>query len=290
MKLRLNNHSVEITHPEKVLFPKSGITKQEIVDYYLTIAPHMLPYMKNRPLTMLRFPNGINHEGFFQKDASDFFPSWITRCPVKKKDGGITHYVVCDNQATLIYLANLACLTPHLWLSTVNNLTRPDRMIFDLDPSTKDFSLVVEVALRIKKILEHLKLHSFVTTTGSRGLHVVVPIKETLPYNKVRAFAAHIGHILINDDPKNITMDIRKEKRDKKVFIDTLRNGFGATAVAPYAVRAHEDAPVATPLYWEELSNKKLRSTTYTIKNVFDKLKRDGNPWKNFSSSQASLN
>ena len=278
-----------ISNPDKILFPKSKITKQDLINYYQEIAPHMLPFMHNRPLTMHRFPNGINHEGFFQKDASTFFPDWIKTISVPKKEGGVTHYVVCQDEKTLIYLANLACITPHMWLSTIDHLHYPDRMIFDLDPSTNNFALTAKIAVAIKKILEEVKLTPYLMTTGSRGLHVVVHLNASVKYNVVKKCAQQVAQLVVHEYPKEATIDIRKNKRGKKLFIDTLRNNYTATSVCPYAVRAHEYAPVATPLYWEELSNKKLRSNTFTIKTVLQKIKSDGNPWKNFFSHVDSL-
>src|SRR5262249_37058792 len=156
--------------------------------YYNKIAIHMLPYVKDRPLMMHRFPDGIYGESFYQKDASAYFPSWIKQALVPK-EGGYNNYVVCQNRATLVYLANQACITPHVWLSRIDKLHHPDKLVFDLDPSGTDFSVVCHIALALKKILEHKKLHPFVMTTGSHGLHVVVPLDRTTIFEKVKSFA-----------------------------------------------------------------------------------------------------
>lgn len=272
---------VTITNPDKILFPRDNITKGELINYYQEIAPIMVPYMKDRPLTMQRFPEGIDHEGFFQKDASDYFPRWIKRKKIKKQDGGSTDYVVCNTTNTLVYLANQACITPHLWLSKINSLHKPDRMIFDLDPAgPKDFKLVKEIALILKKILEAHKFEPMVMTTGSRGLHVVSLLNGKTDYDTVRAFAREIAAAVAQTDPKHITIETRKDKRGTRLLIDYLRNGFGATAVAPYAVRPKDGAPIATPLLWEELDDKKLTSQTYTIKNIFKRINKVGDIWK----------
>jgi bifunctional non-homologous end joining protein LigD len=281
--------NVEISNPDKILFPKSGITKHNIITYYQNIADHLLPFMHNRPLTMHRFPNGIDHEGFYQKNAPDFFPSWIKTIPIAKKNGEITHYIVCENIETLTCLANSACITPHLWLSTIDKLQQPDRLIFDLDPSSNDFDLVKNIAHNLKKLLEELGLTPYLMATGSRGLHVIVHINQRDNFDTVREFAHKCSYILEHDSPQHVTLDIRKDKRGKKVFIDTLRNSFGATAVAPYAVRAREHAPVATPLYWEELADRTLRSDMFTITTIFDKITYDGNPWKTFHGTKNQL-
>jgi bifunctional non-homologous end joining protein LigD len=279
-------YCVAITSPDRVLFPASKITKADLIDYYEAIAPVMLPYMKDRLLTMQRFPEGIQGESFYQKDVPDYFPSFIKRVVVPKQEGGVVHYMVCDKQATLVYLANSACITPHLFLSKVDKLHYPDQMIFDLDPSQgHDFEAIKKVALLLKQLLEDDGLVPFVKTTGSRGLHVQVPLRRSAHFDQVRAYAYTIAEKIVTEYPKQTTLETRKTARGKKIFIDVLRNSFGATAVSPYAVRAHEHAPVATPLEWHELGEKKLLSTTYTINNIFKRLQEMGDPWHGISKS-----
>ncbi len=287
----VGGHSVELSHLDKILFPKDGITKQDVVAYYAKIATTMMPYIKNRPISMLRYPNGIDHEGFYQKNAGEYFPDWITLKPIKAEAGKIVHYVIIDKEATLIYLANQLCLTPHIWLSKVDKLDYPDRMIFDLDPSGKtfDFSLIQKTAFAFKELLEHLGLVPYIMTTGSRGMHVVVPLKRTENFDTVRAFAYEIAAFIEKHDPKNLTLEIRKNKRGKKIFLDYLRNSYTATSVAPYAIRAKNGAPVATPIDWKEVEDPKLVSTRYTIFTVFDRLKKKGDPWKDISKNARSL-
>ncbi len=277
-KFCFGKYCVTITNPDKLLFP-DGITKGDLIEYYATVAPLMIPYLKERALMMHRFPDGILGESFYQKDASAYFPRWIKQVLIPK-EGGYNNYVVCQNKATLVYLANQACITPHVWLSRIDNLHYPDKMIFDLDPSSHDFQLVCHIALRLKELLESFKLHPYVMTTGSHGIHVTVPLDSTCTFEEVKAFALRCAHALLEKEPEHVTVEIRKDKRHGRVFIDTLRNQYGSTAVAPYAVRAHPGAPVATPLYWDELTNKKLSSQTYTIKNIAPRLVQD--PWKSF--------
>src|SRR5438445_1237322 len=269
MSIKSGRHTIDITNSDKILFGKSGITKADLINYYQEIAPIMLTYCKNRPVTMQRFPDGIKKEGFFQKDASDYFPDWITRMAIPKQTGEDVHYVVIDKPATLIYLANQGCITPHLWLSRTDNLEKPDRMIFDLDPADKlSFADVQQVAKQLKKILDDCTLPTFCMLTGSRGAHIVVPLKRIHTFDEVRAFAYDVATLLAQQFPKSITVTMQKDKRGKRVFIDWLRNGFGATAVAPYAVRAHEGASVAMPVTWKELLSSRMSSQKYTINNV----------------------
>jgi bifunctional non-homologous end joining protein LigD len=288
-KIKAENHLIEITNEDRVLFPQSGITKGDLIKYYEKIAPTMLFYMKDRLISMQRFPNGIDQEGFYQKDASEYFPKWIKRVAVNKQDGGRVNYVVCNNAATLIYLANQACITNHIWLSRIDKLKIPDRMIFDLDPSDCSFTQIRNAALIVKKHLEDLDLCAFAMTTGSRGIHVVVPLKRKYSFDIVRQFAKNIAVMLVDKYPEKFTIEMHKQKRGKRIFIDFLRNAFGQTGVAPYSVRARENAPVATPLFWQEVSNPKLTPTKYTIKNIFKRLDEVGDPWEKIDKHACSI-
>lgn len=286
--IKVGNHTVTLSNEDKILFPKSKITKGDLIDYYDFVASSMLSHVKNRLLSMHRFPSGIQSEGFFQKDAAEYFPSWIKRKAIKKKEDGTVKYVVCNNAATLVYLANLGCITMHIGLDKIDKLEMPDRMIFDIDPSKNDFARVKKCAQQLKQLLEHLKLPVFVMTTGSRGLHVVVPLKRVHTFDYVKKFAQQCARLLIAEHPKQMTMEIRKDKRRGKIFIDTLRNAFGQTAVAPYSVRAKEGAPIATPINWNELGRLKI-SQHYTIKNIVRRLNTKGDVWKTIDKHACSL-
>ena len=289
-RLKLGSVSVDITNEQKILFPGQKYSKADVIAYYKFIAPYMLPHMKNRPLTMQRFPEGITGQGFYHKNAPDYFPDWIKRIAVPKIDGSLVHYVICNNTATLIYLANAGCLVPHLWLSTTQHLDYPDVLIFDLDPSrNNDFKTVIHGAKQLKKLLETIGLVPFVKSTGSRGLHVTVPIKPTVPYELVGHFARAIADYLVQKHPDKFTTELAKKKRGGKVFIDWLRNGFGATAVAPYAIRAKPEAPIAVPLAWSELDNPQLTPTYYTFANITQRIKKMGDIWQDMQSCAGSL-
>lgn len=287
MKKTYGRYTVTITHPEKVLLP-STITKGDIIEYYDKIADRMVPYLKNRPLMMHRFPDGLSGESFYQKDASDYFPAWIKRAQVPK-EGGFNDFVVCQNRATLVYLANQACITPHIWLSRIDTLHYPDRLIFDLDPSGEDFTPIKTLALSLKSILDSLGLIAFVMTTGSRGVHIIIPLNRAAEFKEVRSFALQCAHILLKEHPELATLEIRKEKRGDKVFIDTLRNQYAATAVAPYAIRAIPGAPIATPLHWHELEDAKLGPQTFNVGNVFKRLESIDDPWEELLKAKQSL-
>jgi bifunctional non-homologous end joining protein LigD len=285
---RFGSRVVKLTKPDKVLFPDDGIRKQDIVDYYERIADVMLPHIENRPLMLQRFPNGIDENGFYQKNISSFFPDWIKSTSVKKADGRVTH-VLCNDVSTLVYLANLACITPHIWLSRTPQLKYPDLLIFDLDPPGDDFGSVRRTALALRKMLEDLGLEAFPMTTGSRGLHVSVPLNREADFDQVRTFARNIAEFLASRHPDQITTAPRKDKRQGRLFIDVMRNAYAQTAVAPYALRAKPGAPVAAPLDWDELSDKRLHSQRYNLKNIIRRIERQGDPWKSIWRHPQSL-
>lgn len=276
--VRAGARQIEISNADKVLFPDDGITKGDLVTYYRQIAATMLPYVKGRPVMMQRFPDGIGRPGFYQKDTGKELPSWIHRVRVKKVGGQVTH-IVCDDAASLVYLANQACITPHVWLSRADRLDLPDQIIFDLDPSRDDFSIVRAAARDLRSILSEIGLPAFVKTTGSRGLHVVIPLVRRANFGDARAFARGVAELLVRKDPERMTIEARKDKRKGRLLIDVMRNGYAQTAVAAYAVRAKPGAPVSTPVTWEELGSSSLTPQRYTLRNVFRLLERRPDPW-----------
>lgn len=285
--IEVGGREIAISHPDKVLFPDDGLTKCELAEYYARIAPTALRHYKNRALSMHRYPDGIGDEGFFQKKIGDHFPDWINRATLPKKDGEVT-YVVADNDATLVYLAQQDCITPHLSLSRIDRPHHPDRMIFDLDPSDDDFRKVCRTAMCLKKMLDRLELNAFVQTTGSRGLHIVVPLDRHADFEAVRGFTHALCERVAAEDPELMTTEQRKAKRGKRVFLDDLRNAYGQTAVAPYAVRARPGAPLATPIRWEELDGH-LDPRRYHIGNIFRRLARIEDPWRDIAKHASRL-
>jgi len=283
--MNTNGQSIQLRHSNKILFPNSGITKDDLMVYYEKIAENMLPYLKNRPLTMQRFPKGIADEGFFQKNASQYFPDWIKTEEVRKV-GGWVNQVICDTKETLLYLVSQYVVTFHTSLSTINRIEYPDKLIFDLDPLQENFGLAIEGAKALRNLLEN-KLHfdTFLMTTGSKGLHVVVPLKQKEDFSEIHAFAKAVSNYIANENPDKFTTAIRKDKREGRLYIDFLRNSYGQTSVAPYSVRAIEKAPVATPLYWSELEDEKLNAQLWNIQNIFKRLEQIEDPWKNFEAS-----
>jgi bifunctional non-homologous end joining protein LigD len=286
--VRVGRQDIEITRPEKVLFPEDGITKGELIEYYARIAPRMLPHLRDRPLTLERYPNGIKTKRFFQKEVSSYFPQWIRRTTVEKVGGTVTH-VVCNDTATLVYIANQACITPHIFLSRCDKVDIPDQLVIDLDPQGDDFDLVKSTAAAFKQLLDELTLPAFLKTTGSRGLHVVVPLQRREGYEAVRTFARELAGIVTGQAPKERTMEPLKANRGERVFIDTNRNGYAQLVAPAFAVRARKGAPISFPIDWSELRKKTLRPNGVTIRNAFERLENTKDPWADFWSSGVSL-
>jgi bifunctional non-homologous end joining protein LigD len=287
-EIAIGSRTIETSSESRILFPRDGITKGDIIEYYRQIAPAMVPHLKGRRLTMQRYPRGIDGEAFFQKEISDYFPAWVHRVTVPKKGGTVTH-AVCDNAATLVYLANQGCLTPHVGLARVPRLNEPDQMIFDLDPAEDDFEEVRSVAFSMRELLDEVGLTSFLKTTGSRGLHLVVPLNRKLEFDAVRTIARQIAEVLVRRMPKKVTLEQLKADRKGRLFLDTNRNGTAQTAVPAYAVRARDGAPVSMPISWEELENKKLNARSFTIRNAVGRVSEDRNPWANMAKSARPL-
>jgi bifunctional non-homologous end joining protein LigD len=271
--------TVEISNADKVLFPDAGITKKELADYYARIAETALPYYRDRPVTLQRFPDGITEDGFYQKNAPDYFPDWIPRVELAKEDGTVTH-VLANEPAALVYLADQGCITPHLALARADTPGRPDRMIFDLDPSDGDFAKVQKVASAVRDALDARDLPSFVATTGSRGLHIVLPLDASIEVDALRPFARELAAEVADAHPELATVEQRKSKRGDRVLVDTFRTAYGQTAVAPYAVRARSHAPIATPLRWDEAFSSDMTPDRYTIASIFRRLAQIEDPWR----------
>lgn len=286
--IQADGREVAVSHPDKVLFPDDGITKFELADYYRKVAEVALRHYRDRALSMHRYPDGIDGEDFFQKNIPDYFPDWIERATLPKKDGEVTH-VAANSAATLVYLANQACITPHLALSRIDRPEHPDRLIFDLDPSDDDFDKVRHTARRLREFLDDLGLTSFVQTTGSRGLHIVVPLDREANFDEVREFSHRVCRNLAERHPEMMTVEQRKAKRGNRVFLDDLRNAYGQTSVAPYAVRARPGAPIATPLEWNEVGESALTPRKYRIGNIFRRLGQREDPWADIARHAQGL-
>jgi bifunctional non-homologous end joining protein LigD len=257
--------SVPLTHAGKILFPDDGLTKEDLARYYADVADMMLPWLRDRPITMVRYPDGLDGQRFFQKNAPSYFPDWIRRVEVGK-EGGVVEHAICDKPATLVYLANQACIEIHAFLSRAGKVEMPDQLVFDFDPpDDKHFPDVRRAALWARELLEgELGLTSFVRTSGGRGLHV---------------------HVTLN----RRAVEQRKDKRANRIYADVMRNAYAQTVVANYGVRGRPGAPVATPLGWHEVDDPGLEPGQFTMATVRARLASTDDPWSDFTSSRHGL-
>ncbi|MFI7411949.1 non-homologous end-joining DNA ligase [Streptomyces sp. NPDC049627] len=279
-KVRAGRRTVEVKRVDKVLFPGGAgakeYTKGDLVDYYRSVAAFMLPHLRGRPLMLERHPDGLDGPRFMQKNTPEHYPEWITRFEVPKEDGTVCH-TVCDDTATLVFLADQACLTVHRWLSRTDGIDRPDRMVFDLDPAEDSFAQVRAAAGLLGELLDELDLPSAPMTTGSRGLHIVVPLNGQHDFDEVREFAKDVAGMLEAAHPDRLTTAARKKDRGDRLYLDVQRNAYAQTAVAPYTVRARPGAPVATPLTWADLDDQELDARRWSIADAVEQARTD--PW-----------
>jgi bifunctional non-homologous end joining protein LigD len=284
--VRAGRRTLSVTHADRILFPDVDITKGEVIDYYRRIAPIMLPYLRDRPLMLERRPEGLPGPVFYQKQVSSHFPPWIHRTTVPKEGGRVTH-VVCDDAATLVYLANQGCLTPHAWLSRADGPDRPDRMILDLDPSSDDIGKLRSVARLARDVFREAGLQPYLMSTGSRGFHVVVPLRRADAFDSVREVARGLALALERRDPDMLTTASRKAGRGDRIYLDVFRNAYAQTAVPPYAIRGRPRAPIAVPLDWDELDD--ATPDAWTLRTIFERLERTGDPWRGFARHARTL-
>lgn len=277
-----------ITHPEKILFPDSGITKGELAAYYEAIAPVMLPHLCGRPITMERYHRGIGEKGFIQKDVSKGFPEWLQRVEVDKKDGTVHHPLACDTRS-LLWLANQNSITPHVWTARVPDLFHPDICVFDLDPSVDQPKVLRAAVLAVRDILKELGLESWVKTSGSKGFHIAVPLDRKSHVGEVAGFAHRVGAMLVERDPKHLTQEFSKADRGNRILVDTGRNAHSATFAAVYAVRAKPEAPISAPCRWEEIENGSVSPTTFTLRTMAARIDEVGDLWQGLLKKHQSL-
>jgi bifunctional non-homologous end joining protein LigD len=277
-----------ITHPEKVLFPDDGITKGDLAAYYEAVASVMLPHLKGRPVTMERYPAGIDKKGFWQKDVSKGFPAWLKRVEVPKKDGVVHHPIVNDTRS-LLWVTNQNTITQHVWGSRIPDLDFPDICVFDLDPSKNDPDAVRAAAIGLRDLLEELSLPSWIKTSGSKGFHIVVPLDGETPIDEVARFANHVGALFVKRAPEHLTQEFSKADRQGRIYVDTGRNGYSATFAAAYTVRAKRGAPVSAPCTWKEIEQGKVSPITFTLRNMPARVAKVGDLWADMRRRARSL-
>jgi bifunctional non-homologous end joining protein LigD len=287
---RVGGVTVPLSHLGKTFFPGDGISKGDLVEYYREVGPRIVPYVRDRPLAMVRYPDGITGRRIVQKNISRNFPDWVSRVEVGKQDGAVCQ-VVGDKPATLVYLANQACIELHVFLSALRDLDRPDQLVFDLDPPGEGhFGEVCRHALGLRELLEdQLGLTAYVKTTGGKGLHVHVPLRPEAGFGAVREFAREAAGLLAARAPDRLTVEQRKERRGQRIYLDIMRNAYAQLAVAPYSVRARPGAPVATPLHWDELCDGRLSPRQFTLRTIPGRLAGPADPWQGMARHRRGL-
>ena len=274
--LEINGNTVNLTSLKKELWPGEGLTKYNLIKYYLDVAPYLLPHLKSRFLVIQRFPNGINGEGFYQKNIPEEAPSWISTAPFQHGEK-TTRYLLAGGPETLAWLGNLACIEIHPWLSPVSNPGQPDFAVFDLDPAPGIFfSSVCEVALKLNDLLQGRGLRAYPKTSGSSGIQVYLPLQPGYSYAQARDFCHAVFRELNHMKPGLTTLERRVAQRGNKIYLDYLQNARGKTLVAPYSTRPHAGAPVSAPLRWRELSNPSLHPSSFNMLNILSRLKDKG--------------
>lgn len=276
-EIRVRGRVITITNPEKAL--DKGLLKADLIRYYESIAGLMLPHVKDRLVSMYRFPDGVGGKQFFQKDTPDYFPDWL-ECKKVRHKGGTTCYTVVKDEAGILYLANQV-IVPHIMVTRQDKLDRPDKMVFDFDPSQADLKNLKSAVKTLRALLEEIGLRPYIMSTGGKGYHVAVPIKRELDNEGVRDFALKIATALARQDG-SLTTELRKEKRKGRIFLDVNRISSMQTSVAPYAVRSKPGLTVAAPFHWDELPN--IDPDTYSVKNY-----PKDDAWEDFFKSAASL-
>jgi bifunctional non-homologous end joining protein LigD len=287
--IRSGRHWIEISHPDKALFTHPTLTKRDLAHHYDQVAEAMLPYVRGRPLALQAFPQGIDGPGFYLKSIPAHFPDWIARAQLPKKGGTVTH-AVAENAATLVYLAGQNVITPHIWLSRADEPRRPDRLILDFDPSPGiGFAAVRAAAREAGARLRDGGLVPYAMLTGSRGVHVVCPLRRGPTFGAVHAYARLLAEAMVAEDPEHLTLEWRKADRGARIYVDVNRINYAQHAVAPYGVRAKPGAPVAMPIEWDELSDARLEPDSWTIKNAADRVNTSGDVWKGMSRRARKL-
>jgi bifunctional non-homologous end joining protein LigD len=279
--LKVGKTTLHLTNQNKIYFPDDNITKGDVVNYYNEIADLILPYLKDRPQSMYRFPNGIKEFGFYQKDVDqDKIPSWLkTKKIFSESNNADIDYLICNDKATLLYMANLGCIDINPWNSTIKHIDNPDWVVIDIDPEKDDFKGVVKTALAVKEVMDSFETECYCKTSGASGLHVYIPLGGRYDYDSVKIFAELIAREVHSRLPETTSLERSIKKRNHKIYIDYLQNRKGQTLAAPYSVRPKPGATVSTPLEWSEV-NEKLLPSQFTIKNILKRFEKKGDLWK----------
>lgn len=281
---------ITITHPERVLFKAMKLTKGDIADYYRVVAPLMMPYLVERPVSLVRCPQGRQQKCFYQKHASGGFPELLRKVMITEADGDRAEYLYIDEPEGLMAGVQFGALEFHVWGATIDDLDRPERLVFDLDPDPSvPFAEVKKAAVELRDFLSELGLETFPMLTGGKGVHVIVPLKRKAEWPAAKAFARRLAETMAEHAPDRYVANMSKAKRKGRIFIDYLRNERGATAIAPLSTRARDGAPVAWPLGWDELKRVKAASE-YDVPKALRTIRRGRkDPWAGYEKARKAL-
>ena len=288
--LELEGRRLLLGNLDTLVWPDDGVSKAELIEYYLDVADHLMPFFANRPLSLLRCPDGAAGDCVYQKTAPMGLPTWVTTRRIRTEHAalGYSEYVVGSDRAALVYLLNLGYISLHPWSSTIEAIDRPDMLLFDLDPTEIAFREVRNAAMLVRDLLMTYKIRSWVKTSGGGGLHVMAPLAPVHGFDQVLAAAETITRMARQREPSLFTLDMRRARRRGKILIDVHRNHRGATLVSPYAVREYAGAPVSTPLEWHELE-RGIYPQDFHLRNIRERLARIGDPLARFSTTQQTL-
>ena len=287
--VKVQGHEVSISNLDKVFWEEEGYTKAHLINYYVQVFPYLAPHLAERPLVVTRYPSGAGGKGFYQKNAPEGTPEWVHTYPVYSSHSRrCLNFVICDNLATMVWLANQACIELHPWMSRIGSLDRPDFVVFDLDPSEgATYEDVCQVAEVIREVLNYLQLRFYLKTSGATGLHVFVPVINTHTYDELRDFVRRVAETVVSLIPEKATVVRKVKDRQEKVYVDYLQNIQGKTVCSAYSVRPRPGAPVSTPITWDEL--RKTQPDDFNIVTVPPRLKRIGDIFAGVITERQSL-
>lgn len=278
-EITVDGHKLTITNPDKLYWPDEGLTKRDLISYYRGIAPLILPYLVDRPESLHRFPNGINGESFFQKDVGGQVPEWVQTISLGEEDGDPEEYLICQDEATLVLMANMGCIEVNPWNSRRQNLNKPDYLVIDLDPLDIAFVEVIRAAQEVHRVFEAAEMPNYVKTSGATGLHIYVPLEAKYSYDQVREFGRLVAYLVNDRLPETTSVERSPEKRKGKIYLDFLQNRRGQTMATVYSLRPRSGAPVATPLLWEEVVPG-MTPAHFNIRTLPDRLAKHGDLFK----------
>lgn len=288
--VKIAGRVLTLTNLDKPFWPEQQLTKAHLIKYYLDIAPVLLPYINNRPLVMKRYPDGITGEYFYQKECPTYAPDWVATYPVKHSRK-VINYIVCNDAATLAWLAGQGGLEIHAWLSRVEDIDYPDLAVFDLDPAEGvDFNEVLQVALLVREVLQAYGIKGFPKTSGASGLHIFIPLETKYTFQEVTAAMKFLAEIIVRAYPRGVTTERSISKRRDKVYLDYLQNGRGKTMAFPYSLRPLPGAPVSTPLTWGEVEERRFTPADFNMRNIFIRVNNMGDLYAGLINEKNSLN